>query len=213
MLAGILLITIVASIWSFLYFGRDRLRQYRDRLGLEKANLVYGNDYQKILDLILPTRESAFTKSEPVIWLYRKEDTELLLGANQKADVRIWLQPKTVLEDVHIVLDSVFNNSGHSNLKKDKLPKQQIELEGNFSKHFKLYCDEDQQVIALQIIAPDIMAYLLDNLLSTDIEVVDNQIAIIVRNGAKTLDKLKTSIEVAQRLDRLTKAVTKVTKL
>lgn len=210
---GILILFIFGgATWGYLYFGRDRLRQYRDALGLEKANLVYGGDYQKVRDLILPTRESAFTKSEPVIWLYRQNDVELFLGANQKGDVRIWLQPKTILKDVHIVLDSAFNNSMHSNLKKDKLPDQQLELEGDFSKYFKLYCNEGQQVIALQIIAPDVMAYMLDNLLSVDVEIINSQVAIIARGGAKTLDHLKNNLELAQRIDKLARAATKVTK-
>lgn len=211
---GILIILIfILGGWVYLKLSEDRLRQYRDALGLEKANLVYANNYQKVRDLILPTRQTVFDKSEPVIWLYRKDNTELFLGANQKSDVRIWLEPKTVLEDVHIVLDSTLNNSMRSNLNKDKLPKQQVELEGSFSKHFKLYCNEGQQVVALQIVAPDIMAYLLDSLLSADIEIIDNQVSIIVRNGAKTLDQLKASIELTQRIEKLTRAVGKVTKL
>lgn len=182
-------------------------------LGLEKANLVYAGDYQKVRDLILPTRRTAFDKSEPVIWLYRRGTTELFLGANWKGDIRIWLEPQTVLQGVHIVLDSVLNNSARSNLKKDKLPQQQVELEGNFSKHFKLYCNEGQQVVALQIVAPDIMAYLLDNLLDADVEIINNQVAIVVRGGAKTLDRLKASIELAAQIERLARAATKVTRL
>lgn len=211
---GILIIPILfASFWAYIKFSEDKLRKYRDILGLEKANLVYASDYQRVRDLILPTRQTPFDKSEPVIWLYRNDKTELFLGANHKSDVRIWLESKTVLQDVHIVLDSASNNSMLSNLKRDKLPKQQVELEGAFSKHFKLYCNEGQQVIALQIVAPDIMAYLLDNLLIADIEIVDNQVAIIVRDGARTVDRLKVGIELAKRIDKLTKAVTKVTKL
>ncbi len=211
---GILIILIlIAAGWAYLKYGEDKLRQYRDELGLEKANMVYANNYQKIRDLVLPTRQTAFDKSEPVIWQYKNDSSELFLGANQKSDVRLWLEPKTVLKDIHIVLDSALNNSARSNLKKDKLPKQQVELEGNFSKHFKLYCNEGQQVIALQIVAPDIMAYLLDNLLSADIEIIDSQVAIIVRHGAKTLDRLKTSIELAQRIEKLASAMAKVTEL
>lgn len=214
MLVGILIFLLLISAgWVYLKLTEDKLRKYRDILGLEKANMVYANDYQKVRNLIIPTRQTAFQKSEPVIWLYRKESVELFLGANQKSDLRIWLVPKTVLQGVHIVLDSALNNSMRSNLKKDKLPKQQVELEGNFHKHFKLYCNEGQQVIALQIIAPDVMAYLLDNLLNADIEIINNQVAIIIRDGAKTVDKLKASIELAGQIDKLTRAAAKVIRL
>lgn len=211
---GILIVLILVAVGlAYLKLSEDKLRQYRDALGLEKANLVYANDYQKVRNLILPTRQTAFEKSEPVIWLYRNDGSELFLGANRKSDVRIWLEPKTVLEDVHIVLDNMHNNTRRSNLDKGKLPKQQIELEGDFSKYFKLYCNEGQQVIALQIVAPDIMAYLIDNLLSADIEITDSQVAIIVRGGAKTLGQLKASIELSKRIDKLAAAATKVTEL
>ncbi len=209
----LILLVPVAAIWVYFKLTEDKLRKYRDVLGLEKANLVYANDYQKVRDLVLPTRQTAFDKNEPVIWLYRNNTLELFLGANQKSDVRIWLEPKTALKDVHIVLDGMLNSSVRSNLNKAKLPKQQVELEGGFSTYFKLYCNEGQQVLALQIVAPDVMAYLLDNLLSADIEVIDNQVAIIIRDGAKSLDRLKTSIELAQQIDKLIEAVTKVTKL
>jgi hypothetical protein len=215
MITGLIVtIAFVGLIWGFLYFTRDRLYQYKGALGLEKANLVYSGDFEKIRNLILPTRESAFTKIEPVVWIYKAGNTELFLVANNKSDVRIWLDSKnTVLKDVHIVLDSVTNNALKSNLKKEKLPKQHIQLEGNFSKSFRLYCNEGQQVIALQVITPDIMSFLLDNLLSTDIEIINNQIAIISRDGAKTIDRLRASIELAKRIDKLSRAVTKVTKL
>jgi hypothetical protein len=213
MLGIIVIIVFVISILVYFKLGEDKLRRYKNVLGLEKANLIYAGDYQKVRDLILPTRRTAFDKSEPVIWLYRRGTAELFLGANWKGDIRIWLEPQTVLQGVHIVLDSALNNSARSNLKKDKLPQQRIELEGNFSKHFKLYCNEGQQVVALQIVAPDIMAYLLDNLLDADVEIIDNQIAIVVRGGAKTLDRLKASIELAARIERLARAATKVTRL
>jgi hypothetical protein len=120
MITGLIVtIAFVGLIWGFLYFTRDRLYQYKGALGLEKANLVYSGDFEKIRNLILPTRESAFTKIEPVIWIYKAGNTELFLVANNKSDVRIWLDSKnTVLKDVHIVLDSVTNNALKSNLKK-----------------------------------------------------------------------------------------------
>ena len=210
----ILVLAFLATLgWIFLKLSEDRLRRYRDVLGLQKANLVYADNYQKVRNLVLPTRETAFSEAEPIIWIYKNNDTELFLGANEKSDVRLWLEVKTVLDGVHVVLDSTFNNSMRTNLKRDKLPKQQIDLEGNFPDHFKLYCNPGQQVIALQIIAPDVMAYLLDSLISADVEIVDNQIAIIVKGGAKTLERLKASIELAERIDKLASAATKVTKL
>lgn len=79
----ILILPILALIgWVFLKFSEDRLRRYRDALGLQKANLVYADDYQKARNLVLSTRETAFDESEPVIWIYKKDDRELFLRAN-----------------------------------------------------------------------------------------------------------------------------------
>lgn len=213
MISILFVLLLFLGIWAYFKLSQDRLRQYKTVLGLENANLVYSNDYQKVRNLVLPTRQSAFRKSEPVIWLYRKNGTELFLGANNKGDVRLWLEPKTVLKGVHIVLDSTLNNSMRSNLQKDKLPKQQVELEGGFSDHFKLYCNQKQHLIALQIIAPDIMAYMLDNLLSADIEILNDQVAIVVRGGAKSIEKLEASIQLAKKIEKLVKATTKVTNI
>jgi hypothetical protein len=209
----IVLIILGAAILIWRHFTMDRLNPYRYELKLKKANLVYGDNFKQIKELVLPARNSAFSRSEPVIWLYRTDTSELYLTANRSYDVRIWLQPETVLNGIHVVLDSTENNSITSNLKSGKLPKQQIQLEGDFSKHFKLYCGENQEVVALQVIAPDIMAYLLDNLLDVDIEIIDNQIALISRSAAKTLEKLKATIEAANHIDRLAKVATKVTSL
>lgn len=214
MLELLILIVITTAIWAFFRVNSDRLRRYKDDLGLKKANLVYANNYQKIKSLILLARRTVFSKIEPVIWLYvTSNGTELFLGSNYTSDVRIWLESKLVLKDVHIVLDSKSNNPAFSNLRHDKLPKQRVALEGNFSNHFNLYCNEGQQIVALQIIAPDIMLYLLDNLLNADIEIIDNQIALIIKDGAKTLERLKSSIELAYRISNLARAATKVTML
>jgi len=100
-----------------------------------------------------------------------------------------------------------------SNLVRNKLPRQQLTLEGNFSQHFLLYCNPGQQVIALQLIAPDIMAYLIDNALRMDVEIIDGQVALVSRGGAKSLAALQSSLDAAVMLDRLVKAATKVTNL
>jgi hypothetical protein len=214
MLTGFVIIALFAVFFAGWYhISIDRLRPYRDVLNPEKANLVYAADYGRIKDIILPARKSIFSRSEPVIWLYREDYTELFLTANYKNDVRIWFQPKTVLKGVHIVLDSKENNSSNSNLISKKLPKQEVNLEGDFSRHFKLFCNENQQIIALQVIAPDVMAYLIDNLLNVDIEIIDNQIALISRRVAKNQNKLEATIKTATKIDKLVRAATKVTKL
>lgn len=203
----------VVLLFLYVYLRRDRLKSYEKILGLKKANLEYSDNYQKVREIILPARDSVFSKSEPVIWIYNEDVRELFLGSNSSGDVRIWLNLETKLDGVHIVLDSGQNNSLRSNLRIDKLPKQKINLEGDFNKRFRLYCKEDQQIIALQIIAPDVMVFVLDNLLTIDLEIINSQLAIISKGGAKSLDKLKSSLELAMQIDKLSRTVKKVTKI
>lgn len=211
----ITILVIIIAIWAYIYFTRDKLADYQKILHLKKANLVYGNNLSKISAIILPARNSVFSKTEPVIWVYTNQDSheELYLGANSKGDVRIWLQPKTVLQNVHIVLDSSANNYLLSNVNRDKLPKQIIDLEGDFARDFTLYCNPGQQIIALQIIAPDVMQYIQEKLLSVDIEILDSQVAIISKGGANTLEKLLANISLANKLSQVVHATTKVTSM
>src|ERR1044072_5222102 len=114
MLTILILPIFLAIGWVYIKLNEDRLRRYRDALGLEKANLVYAANYQKVRDLILPTRQTAFDEAEPIIWIYKKDNSKLFLGANAKDDVRIWLEANTVLDGVHIVLDGTLNNFMHT---------------------------------------------------------------------------------------------------
>ena len=215
MIALIVVFGIIIAIWAYIHFTADKLAQYQKTLHLRKANLVYGNNLAKISAIVLPARDSVYSKTEPIIWLYSDETyrEDLYIGANSKGDVRIWLQPSTVLQNVHIVLDSSANNSLVSNVNKDKLPKQVINLEGNFTKNFTLYCNQGQQIIALQIIAPDILQYMQENLLTVDIEILDSQVAIISKGGANSLQGLLASIGLANKLSKVVRAATKVTSM
>lgn len=205
----IYLILFIVGIYTAFYFiPQDRLAKYSKKIGIQKANLVYGNNYKIISEIILPARNSVFTKKEPVIWQYKTDKQILFLGANNRGDLRIWLQPDLNLPvGTHIVLDGSKNKS---NLIKEKMPTQKVTLEGDFPKYFQLYCQNNQQVVALQIIAPDIMAYIIDNLLDVDIEILDNHIAIISKKGAKNEEYLIKNIELAKQINKLARAASKV---
>lgn len=203
-----LILFIIGIYVAFYFLPQDRLAKYSKILNLQKANLVYSEDYNKISEIILPARDSVFSKYEPIIWQYKNGDQILFLGANNKADLRIWLQPDINLpDDTHIVLDGSRNKS---KLIKAKFPKQKVILEGDFPEYFDLYCQENQQIIALQIISPDIMAYIVDNLVSVDIEILGDHVAIISKKGAKNEQTLRANIELAKQIDKLARAACKV---
>ena len=195
--------------------ARDKLSPFELELGLRRAALLYSGNLDKLRTTILPAQQSAFSPKDPLIWMYtdKTSGTELFLS-NYGDDLRVWFQPKTVLKDIHIVLDNVANNNPHSsNLFKLHLPGQHIELEGNFSKYFAVYCGQRQQIIALQIISPDIMAYLLDEALDVDIEIIEDQVAIMIRQGCESLETVRNVLDFASQFHRLVLVATKVTTL
>lgn len=216
MVGGMILLALFGLVVVFFMKpAKSSIDPYRKIFNLKNANMEYSADLERIKGFILPSRRSVFSGQEPEVLLYNNGETQLYLGAiNKGEDVRIWMQPTTVLENVHIVLDGSQNNtSGKSNVLKYKLPQQCIDLEGNFPDYFKLYCNEQQQVIALQIVAPDIMSYILDNLMSVDIEIIDNQVGIISRGATLSVDSFRATIELAEKIGRIVRATQKVTSL
>ncbi|MEO6532075.1 MAG: hypothetical protein ABIO06_00720 [Pseudolysinimonas sp.] len=74
----------------------------------------------------------------------------------------------------NIVLDAKANNSLFSSNLPIALDRKQIlHLEGDFDKHFSLYCPAEYEQDALYIFTPDLMALLIDEASPFDVELVD----------------------------------------
>lgn len=75
----------------------------------------------------------------------------------------------------NIVLDAKSNNAlfGVTNLPNALSSSQRLSLEGDFDRHFTLYCPKGYQTDALYIFTPDLMALLIDQASSFDVEIVD----------------------------------------
>lgn len=54
------------------------------------------------------------------------------------------------------------------------VPSQILSLEGDFDRHFTLYCPREYERDALYLFAPDLMALLIDEASAFDIEIVDD---------------------------------------
>jgi len=63
-----------------------------------------------------------------------------------------------------------------------------ISLEGDFDRYFRLYCPVDSQVEALSLIAPDLMALLIDKATPFDVEVDDHWVLFYSRVPFDLLD-------------------------
>jgi hypothetical protein len=75
----------------------------------------------------------------------------------------------------NMVLDSKENNSLFgSDLPISFTRDQVLSVEGDFDKHFTLYCPKEYEQDALYVLTPDLMALLVDDAGSFDVEIVDD---------------------------------------
>jgi hypothetical protein len=75
----------------------------------------------------------------------------------------------------NMVLDSKENNSLFGSDLPIHFNRDQIlSLEGDFDQHFTLYCPQEYQSDALYVFTPDLMALLIDDAGSFDVEIVDD---------------------------------------
>ena len=90
----------------------------------------------------------------------------------------------------HIVLDAVGNNGlfGASNLPSTFDRDQRLSLEGDFDRHFSLYCPAGYERDALYLFTPDIMARFIDNAAALDVEIVDDWLFLYAKRDFSTLD-------------------------
>jgi hypothetical protein len=89
----------------------------------------------------------------------------------------------------HIVLDATSNNALFgSNLPASFDKAQRLSLEGDFDRHFALYCPRGYERDALYLFTPDIMARFVDHAAALDVEIVDDWMFLYARRDFSTLD-------------------------
>lgn len=89
----------------------------------------------------------------------------------------------------HIVLDAQSNNGLFgSNLPTTFDKDQRLSLEGDFDRHFALYCPAGYEADALYLFTPDIMARFIDNAAALDVEIVDDWLFLYAKRDFSTLD-------------------------
>ncbi|MFS0865993.1 hypothetical protein AB3M83_01490 [Microbacterium sp. 179-B 1A2 NHS] len=89
----------------------------------------------------------------------------------------------------HIVLDAEGNNGLFgSNLPRVFDRDQRLSLEGDFDRHFALYCPAGYEQDALYLFTPDIMARFIDHAAQLDVEIVDDWLFLYAKRDFSTLD-------------------------
>jgi hypothetical protein len=98
-------------------------------------------------------------------------------GSGKSRSTHLWgfLALKLDRELPNMVLDSKENNGIFGTdlpiaLKRDQI----LSLEGDFDKHFTLYCPQEYEQDALYVFTPDLMALLIDDAGTYDVEIVDD---------------------------------------
>ncbi|HLS93080.1 MAG TPA: hypothetical protein VK015_06155 [Microbacterium sp.] len=89
----------------------------------------------------------------------------------------------------HIVLDAEGNNSLlGSNLPVRFDRDQRLSLEGDFDRHFSLYCPKGYEADALYLFTPDIMERFIGKAAELDVEIIDDWMFLYSRRSVSTLD-------------------------
>lgn len=98
-------------------------------------------------------------------------------GSGKNRKVRTWGYMALRLDRrlPHMLLDARANNGLlTSNLPTTFAKNQVLSLEGDFDRHFTLYCPREYERDALYVFTPDLMALLIDEAGAFDIEVIDD---------------------------------------
>lgn len=97
-------------------------------------------------------------------------------GSGKSRQVHTWSYIALKLNRMlpQIVLDAKSNNRLFTNLPTSFSRKQVLPLEGDFDRHFTLYCPTQYEADALYVFTPDLMACLIDDASEFDVEIVDD---------------------------------------
>ncbi len=89
----------------------------------------------------------------------------------------------------HIVLDATANDGLFgSNLPASWGRAQRLSLEGDFDRHFRLFCPQGYERDALYLFTPDVMARLIDTASVLDVEIVDDWLLLYSGEELSTVD-------------------------
>ncbi|MGK9221328.1 MULTISPECIES: hypothetical protein [unclassified Microbacterium] len=194
---GIAALVIGAVVWGVRAFqGQRRERQYR----LDRFARANGMSYLPSLgDPALPGMIFGLGRARRSNDLVRGEaprfaefaNYQYTTGSGKNQTTHRWGYVAIRLDAPlpHIVLDAVGNNTIFgSNLPVGFDKDQRLSLEGDFDRHFALYCPQGYEADALYLFTPDIMARFLDHAGQLDVEIVDDWLFLYTRREVSTLD-------------------------
>ena len=199
-------------IWTALSFlGIPTIGAYRDWLDAKMHRLyrldrfAAANDLgyshtatmefrsNPALGLIFSIPDATTTKIEHVLGgrspvPFRAGYCDVELPAGSRGETAHWTFLEIILdrELPHIVLDSIAN--GSSGLPARFSGAKELQLEGDFHRSFRTYALTPKAADALYVLAPDVMAQLIDNAGQADVEIVGNRIYFYFPRRIDVLD-------------------------
>lgn len=193
---GLMLFTIIASSVALLEFlhprlvtRRVRMRIFASRIGLEfrgaqrglkRHGVLFGEPaedrgyqgsaYRGVMSLRTPTR-------------YRTATPQMEIGVAKRIPGKSAYGPHRSMRYLTVQLPGnvphLFITSAQTPASTIMLPgSQRISLEGDFDTYFTLYAPKGQDRQAREILTPNVMAGLIDNGASWDIEVSGNRLTV-----------------------------------
>lgn len=85
---------------------------------------------------------------------------------------------------------------------------QRLSLEGDFDRHFALYCPAGSERDALYLFTPDILALLIDRVRGLDVEVVGDRLLltsfddVVTRDPERWRDVIEATTALVAKVDR-----------
>jgi hypothetical protein len=154
-----------------------RLSQFAAANGLEYRNRSANPNYSGMIFNLGDSR-SAFNHLNSTTGRYFDlGDYQYTTGSGKSRSTHYWgfLALHLDRQLPNMVLDSKENNTLFgSDLPITFRRDQILSLEGDFDKHFTLYCPQEYEQDALYVFTPDLMALLIDDAGSYDVEIVDD---------------------------------------
>jgi hypothetical protein len=154
-----------------------RLSQFAAANGLQYRNRSANPNYAGMIFHLGDSR-SAFNHLNSTTGRYFDlGDFQYSTGSGKSRSTHYWAFLALHLDRKlpNMVLDSKENNSLFgSDLPISFRRDQILSLEGDFDQHFTLYCPQEYEQDALYVFTPDLMALLIDDAGSYDVEIVDD---------------------------------------
>lgn len=180
-----------ASIVLVIAFASMKAKRVRDETRYRISRFAAANELEFVASLPDPERAGMIFDlgtdrvASEIVRLAHPRAVEIAnyrytIKSTKVSETFVWSYIEIALDRQlpHIVLDSRDNDSKlmGSNLPVALANAQRLSLEGDFDRHFSLYCPEGYETDALYLFTPDIMARFIDTSAEFDVEIVDDRV-------------------------------------